>query len=54
MNDEQKNGQVALFWIGRGDVEPAEGEQTKPLARQQHEGLVSRYPASVNRKSGSS
>ncbi|WP_138936652.1 DUF3775 domain-containing protein [Roseovarius arcticus] len=43
MNDEQKDGLVALFWIGRGDVEPAEWEQTKALARQQHKGLVSRY-----------
>ncbi len=43
MNDEQKDGLVALFWIGRGDAEPEEWEQTKALARQQHEGLVSRY-----------
>jgi hypothetical protein len=43
MNDEQKDGLVALFWIGRGDAEPAEWEETKALARQQHEGLVSRY-----------
>jgi len=43
MNDEQQDGLVALFWIGRGDAEPQEWEQTKALARQQHEGLVSRY-----------
>ena len=43
MNDEQKDGLVALFWIGRGDAEPAEWEQTKALARQQRDGLVSRY-----------
>lgn len=43
MNDEQKDGLVALFWIGRGDAEPGEWEETKALARQQHEGLVSRY-----------
>lgn len=43
MNDEQKDALVALFWIGRGDAEPAEWEETKMLARQQHEGLVSRY-----------
>ena len=43
MNDEQQDGLVALFWIGRGDAEPEQWEQTKALARQQHEGLVSRY-----------
>jgi hypothetical protein len=43
MNDEQKDALVALFWIGRGDAGPAEWEETKALARQQHEGLVSRY-----------
>lgn len=43
MNDEQKDALVALFWIGRGDAEPAEWEATKTLARQQHDGLVSRY-----------
>lgn len=43
MNDEQQDALVALFWIGRGDREPAEWEATKGLARQQHEGLVSRY-----------
>ena len=43
MNAEQKDGLVALFWIGRGDAEPGEWEETKALARQQHEGLVSRY-----------
>jgi hypothetical protein len=43
MNDEQKDALVALFWIGRGDAEPEEWEETKALARQQHEGLVSRY-----------
>lgn len=43
MNDEQKEGLVALFWIGRGDAEPGEWKQTKVLARQQHEGLVSHY-----------
>lgn len=42
MNDEQQDALVALFWIGRGDAEPAAWEQTKALARQQHEGLVSR------------
>ncbi len=43
MNDEQKDGLVALFWIGRGDAEPQEWEATKAFARQQHEGPVSRY-----------
>ncbi len=43
MNDEQQDALVALFWIGRGDREPVEWEQTKALARQQHEGLVSVY-----------
>lgn len=43
MNDEQKDALVALFWIGRGDADPAEWEATKALARQQHDGLVSRY-----------
>ena len=43
MNDEQQDGLIALFWIGRGDAEPEEWEQTKALARRQHEGLVSRY-----------
>ncbi len=43
MDDEQKDALVALFWIGRGDAEPAEWEATKALARQQHDGLVSRY-----------
>jgi hypothetical protein len=43
MNDEQKDALVALFWIGRGDAEPEEWDATKALARQQHEGLVSRY-----------
>jgi hypothetical protein len=43
MNDEQQDALVALFWIGRGDAEPIAWEQTKALARQQHEGLVSRY-----------
>lgn len=43
MNDEQQDALVALFWTGRGDREPAEWEATKALARQQHEGLVSRY-----------
>jgi len=43
MNDEQKDGLVTLFWIGRGDAEPEAWEQTRVLARQQHDGLVSRY-----------
>ncbi|WP_309664473.1 DUF3775 domain-containing protein [Tabrizicola sp.] len=43
MNDEQKDALVALFWIGRGDAEPEEWEETKLLARQQHDGLVSHY-----------
>jgi Protein of unknown function (DUF3775) len=43
MNDEQKDARVALFWIGRGAAEPEELEQTKARARQQHDGLVSRY-----------
>jgi hypothetical protein len=34
MNNAQKDGLVALFWIGRGDAEPAEWEATKALARQ--------------------
>lgn len=43
MNDEQQDALVALFWIGRGDSDPEAWEQTKALARQQHEGLVSSY-----------
>jgi hypothetical protein len=43
MNDEQQDALVALFWIGRGDAEPEAWEQTKALAHQQHQGLVSRY-----------
>jgi hypothetical protein len=43
MNDEQQDALVALFWIGRGDAGTEAWEQTKALARQQHEGLVSRY-----------
>jgi len=43
MNDEQQDALVALFWIGRGDSDPEDWEQTKALARQQHEGLVSSY-----------
>lgn len=43
MNDEQQDALIALFWIGRGDSEPEAWDQTKALARQQHEGLVSRY-----------
>lgn len=43
MNVEQKDGLVALLWIGRGDAEPQEWEKTTMLARQQHEGSVSRY-----------
>jgi hypothetical protein len=43
MNDERQDALVALFWIGRGDAEPAEWARTKTLARQQHEGPVSRY-----------
>ena len=43
MDDDQKDALVALFWIGRGDAEPEEWEATLALARQQHDGLVSRY-----------
>jgi hypothetical protein len=43
MNDEQQDALVALFWIGRGDADPAEWEATKILARQEHVGPVSRY-----------
>jgi hypothetical protein len=43
MNNEQQDGLVALFWIGRGDAEPEAWEQTKVLARQQHADSVSRY-----------
>ncbi len=43
MNNEQQDGLVALFWIGRGDAEPEAWEQTKVLARQQQAGSVSRY-----------
>ncbi len=43
MDDEQQDALVALFWIGRGDADPEAWEQTKALARQQHEGSVSRY-----------
>ena len=41
--DRLKDALVALFWIGRGDSGPEEWEETKALARQQHDGLVSRY-----------
>ena len=43
MKDEQKDALVALFWSGRGDAEPEEWDETMALARQQHDGLVSRY-----------
>ena len=43
MNDEQQDALVALFRIGRGDAEPEASAQTKALARQRHEALVSRY-----------
>ena len=43
MNNEQKDALVALFRIGRGDADPEEWEATKALAREQHEGLASRY-----------
>ena len=43
MTDEKKDALVALFWIGRGDAGPEQWEETKALARQQHEGPVSRY-----------
>ncbi len=41
MNDEQED---TLCWIGRGDSEPDDWEQTNALAQHQHERLVSRYP----------
>lgn len=43
LNDEQKDGLIALFWIGRGDRAPADWEQSKELARERHVGLVSTY-----------
>ncbi|MBI1416237.1 MAG: DUF3775 domain-containing protein [Limimaricola sp.] len=43
MNDEQKDALVALFWIGRGDAEPEEWDETMLLARERHDGPVSRY-----------
>ncbi len=50
MNDEQHDALVVLFWIGRGDREPMEWEATKALARQQHDGLVSRRLGTSSRK----
>ena len=43
MNDEQQDALVALFWIGRGDAEPEDWDDTLALARERHSGPVSRY-----------
>jgi hypothetical protein len=43
MNDEQQDALVALFWIGRGDAEPEDWDDTLALARERHSGPVSTY-----------
>ncbi|MCK5745419.1 MAG: DUF3775 domain-containing protein, partial [Oricola sp.] len=39
----QQDALVALYWIGRGDAEPQEWDNTIALARQRHEGSTSDY-----------
>lgn len=43
MNDEQQDALVALFWVGRGDAEVENWDETCALARERHAGLVSTY-----------
>ena len=43
LNDDQQDALVALYWIGRGDAEPEEWDNTVALARQRHEGATSAY-----------
>ncbi|WP_370318402.1 DUF3775 domain-containing protein [Oricola sp.] len=43
LNDDQQDALVALYWIGRGDAEPQEWDNTIALARQRHEGSTSDY-----------
>ena len=43
MNDEQQDALIALFWIGRGDAEPEDWDETLTLARERHTGTTSGY-----------
>jgi hypothetical protein len=43
LDDRQQAELVALMWIGRGDAEPEEWEQTVELARQLKDGPTPRY-----------
>jgi hypothetical protein len=43
LNDDQQDALVALYWIGRGDAEPQEWDNTIALARQRHEGSTAEY-----------
>ena len=43
LNDDQQDALVALYWIGRGDAEPQEWDNTITLARQRHEGSTAEY-----------
>lgn len=43
LNQDQQEALVALYWIGRGDAEPQEWDETIALARQRHEGSTARY-----------
>lgn len=43
LNDDQQDALVALYWIGRGDAEPEEWDNTLELARQRHEGSTAKY-----------
>ena len=43
LNDDQQDALVALYWIGRGDAEPQDWDNTIALARQRHEGSTSDY-----------
>ncbi len=43
MDDDQQEALVALFWIGRGDAEPEDWDETVALAGERHSGEVSEY-----------
>jgi Protein of unknown function (DUF3775) len=43
LDDRQQAELVALMWIGRGDAEPEEWNQTVELARQLKDGPTPRY-----------
>ena len=42
MDDDRKDGLVALFWIGRGDAEPAEWAATTELCPKVGDGVIRR------------